>query len=254
MSVNNISFLCCGGYYIPLHFIRIVYWTTKILLLLLITIALVGCDSQGPEDLKQREQFLSILENNPNESFHELVKLRKFHSFLLSEHPDIDKFSPMEKVNEVKKFEGTFSLKEISSDGYLASGVTAAEKLGIFQIFSNANKKSQKTIPDLRIKNTFVPKYVWLILGIQQMSLFYQYKIITLLEIGDEGQAITYLDDYINAELLSAPTMRTVRFIDFLMRKYKFSSENYNKLLVFKEKIHLEIMKIKNSTKRYNAR
>ena len=95
-----------------------------------------------------------------------------------------------------------------------------------------------------------MPKYVWLILGIQQMSLFYQYKIITLLEIGDEGQAITYLDDYINAELLSAPTMRTVRFVDFLMKKYKFSSVNYKKLLVFKEKIYLGIMKIKKSNKK----
>ena len=159
-------------------------------------------------------------------------------------HGNIDRFDANAREEELQQLKKKFDKNKISGDGYLSNGVIAAEELGIFQIFHNSNQKSKKTRPQLRMPNGFIRKYAWIVLSIQKMAPFYWYKIICLLDNGQDNEAIDSLSDFVNAELLTSPTTRTVEFIDLLNIKYQISDINKKKLINMKNSLCTEINSI----------
>lgn len=183
---------------------------------------LLGFSVLGFSDQLDKKNIDEI-SSNPNESFHELTKLKNY-AWL---HSDASQNNNQEAYRKY---------------------VIEAEKRGIFKIFQNANRKKQKTHPQLRRKDGFIQEYTWIIMAVQKSAPLYWYKIIHLLENGQENEAISYLEDFINAELLlSTPTMRTIKFINMIQQKYHFSETNKNYLTKMKNDIAMEIRKIQEN-------
>ncbi len=207
------------------------------------------CCKSDEKQMPEAQKKIVFIANDPHESFSELMKLKKHISFIYhGDHPSIAKFDINARDREIRNFSKNFNKDAIPENGYLATGTFLAEKDGIFQIFQNANNKKQKKRPGLRRADGFIQEYCWLVLSIQKMAPFYWYKIICLIEKKQENEAISCLSDFANAELLlTAPTTRTIRFIDVLMNKYDFSKYNKNKLIDIKRNLLVEINNIKNN-------
>lgn len=220
-------------------------------LLISILILTTGCDKETPSNLQELEKSIALIADNPNEAFYELMKL-KIHKAFLSEgnHPYVDEFDITARTREIQKFKENFDRNDIPKNGYLAKGTVATEKIGIFEILRRANEKRHKTRPKLRMSDGFSPTYGWIVLYVQKCAPFYWYKIILLLNNEQENEAIRYLTDYVNAELLTdAPTIRTINFIISLNGKRHFSTENKRIMEKLKNTLHARIDDIKRLNK-----
>ena len=192
------------------------------------------------------KQKIASIAADPEEAFHELMKLQKHISFAChGEHAAMAKFDVNRREAEILRFSENFDGNAVPSDGYLASGARIAEKEGIFRIFREANRRKRKTRPGLRRPDGFVREYSRLVLAVLKMEPFFQYEIVDLIGKGREDEAISLLCDLAEAEwLLRIPTARTVRFMDVLLKKYDFSARNKERVMKSRHKLREEIGRI----------
>ena len=204
-----------------------------------------GNTCQLQTDRKNAERIAA----DEKESFHELLKLKQYYSFVNSgTHDELAGFDARARDEERTKFFKNYEANELPAKGYLARGTRLAEQLGIFQIFADANKKQKKSRPGLRQHDGFIPEYIWLVSSILRFAPFFFYKCAVLLDQGRTGEAIAVIDDFTQAELLlSIPTTRTIRFIDIMMHTHHLTVSDGEKLRKIKSSLLAEMNNIKNS-------
>lgn len=157
----------------------------------------------------------------------ELMKTKKLISFICNDdHGSLENFTSKQKINEINAFRINYKIENIPINGYLYQKVLTADKLGLFKIFHEANKNSKVKLR-IRDNSGFNKDYIWLIFNIHKSSILFEYKTISLLNLGREDEAITCVDDLINAIIITeSPAKYVIKFVDFVAIKYNIKIEN----------------------------
>lgn len=199
----------------------------------------------------EQSQNLNVngIATNPNEAFFELVKLKQYRDFLVNDkHPYLKKFDLDTKMHEIEVFEDSYEIANIPFGGYLSSVTLAIEEFKLFDLLKQSSLKKRKNNPQLHSNNGFEPIYGEVVLLIQKLSIFTRYRIIMLLHTKKQTEALQLLSNFADAELLTMPSSRTIKFINFLLTqdKYHLNDNDKAKLRFIKKQLKNKIFQIQS--------